>query len=72
MTEQDIKEIGFNLVKQYQHDDFHTNRYRKGLIEVEFTYKDDELLTIDATISEINCIPVNKSDLQTLDKIINK
>ena len=72
MTEQDIKEIGFNLVKQYQHDDFHTNRYRKGLIEVEFTYKNDELLTIDATISEINCIPVNKSDLQTLDKIINK
>ena len=72
MTEQDIKEIGFNLVKQYQHDDFHTNRYRKGLIEVEFTYKNDELLTIDAAISEINCIPVNKSDLQTLDKIINK
>ena len=38
MSEQEVKEIGFELVKQYEHDQYNTNRYKKGMLEVEFTY----------------------------------
>lgn len=29
ITEQEVKNIGFQLVKQYNHDQFNTNRYQK-------------------------------------------
>mgnify|MGYP000681115652 FL=1 len=72
MTEKEIKEIGFKLVKQYKHDQFRTNRFKKGILEVEFTYEGKNLVTVDLTMEEINCLPITKNELQQLNKILNK
>jgi len=53
MTEDGLKGLGFELTQQYEHDQYHTNRYVKGLFEVEFTYEGDKLLTCDLTIPEL-------------------
>lgn len=72
MTEQEILDIGFKKTKSYTHDEFNTNRYELGVLEVEFTYEGENLVTLDLTMEEINCLPINKSELQQLDKILNK
>lgn len=72
MTEKEIKDIGFKLVKQYSHDRFKTNRYQNGILEVEFTYENEKLVTVDLTAEEINCLPITKNELQQLNKILNK
>lgn len=72
MTENEIKEIGFELSKQYTHDQSKTNRYQKGILEVEFTYESEKLVTVDLTVEEINCLPIAKNELQQLDKILNR
>ena len=54
------------LTKQYEHDQYHTNRYTKGFLEVEFTYEGDKLLTCDLTISELNCNPVTLDEIKAL------
>jgi hypothetical protein len=58
MTENDLKQLGWELTEQYNHDEFHTNRYQLGCMEIEFTYEGKELLTHDATITELNCMPI--------------
>jgi len=45
MTENELKGLGFELTQQYEHDQYHTNRYAKGVLEVEFSYEGDKLLT---------------------------
>ena len=72
MTENEIRQIGFKIVKQYEHNHFKTNRYQKGVLEVEFTYEGKSLVTVDLTIEEINCLPITKTELQQLNKILNK
>tara|TARA_R100001480_G_scaffold130108_1_gene127668 strand:+ start:249 stop:467 length:219 start_codon:yes stop_codon:yes gene_type:complete len=72
MSEQEIKEIGFELTKQYAHDQFKTNRFQKGILEVEFTYENEKLITVDLTMEEINFFPITKEELQQLNKILNK
>ena len=72
MSEQEIKEIGFELVKQYEHDQYNTNRYKKGILEVEFIYESEKLITCDLTLQEVNCLPITKIELQQLNKILNK
>lgn len=72
MTENEIRDIGFDLVKEYNHDQYITRRYQKGALEVEFTYKDNTLVTCDLTIQEINCLPITKDELIQLNKILNK
>ena len=72
MTENEIKDIGFELVKKYEHDQFKTNRFQKGILEVEFTYEETKLVTVDLTVEEINCLPITKNELQQLNKILNK
>lgn len=72
MTEKEIKEIGFTLVKTYNHDQFTTNRYQKGVLEVEFTYENKKLVTCDLTVEEINCLPITKIEIEQLNKILNK
>ena len=39
MTEEQIKGLGWKLVKQYNHDQYNTNRYKLGCMEIEFTYE---------------------------------
>jgi hypothetical protein len=69
MTEQQLKWLGFELTKQYEHDEFHTNRYAKGVLVVEFTYEGEKLQTCDLTISELNCKPVTFDEMKALTQI---
>ncbi len=72
LTEEKIKELGFELNKTYQHDQYTTHRYKKGCIEVEFTYEKNKIKCIDATIDEIIGLPVNTEELQQIDTILNQ
>lgn len=72
ITEQEIKSIGFELVKQYNHDQFNTNRYQKGILEVEFTYENEKLHDVSLTIEEVNAIPTTINELLVLNLILNK
>ena len=42
MNENELKGLGFELTKKYEHDQYHTNRYARGVLEVEFTYEGDK------------------------------
>ena len=70
MTENELKELGFELTQQYEHDQYNTNRYDKGVLEVEFTYEGDKLLTCDLTISELNSKPVTLDEMKALTPIL--
>ena len=70
MTEEQIKELGWNLVKQYNHDQYHTNRYKLGCAEIEFTYEGKELITCDVTISELNCMPISFNQAKSLTELL--
>jgi len=72
LTEYSIKFLGFKLIKEYKHDQYFTNRYKKGCLEVEFTYDDKDLVSLDVTIYEVIGLPINKNKLKTLDNILNK
>lgn len=65
-----IKELGFELDHKYDHDHFHTNRYRKGLLMVEFTYEGFTLKTVDLTIDDTFCKPITYAELQALAPIL--
>jgi hypothetical protein len=69
MTEDELKTIGFEFERSYVHDQYHTNRYKKGILEIEFTYKDDELLTCHMTMEEINCKPITLEEMKIIDRI---
>ena len=71
MTEQKIVELGFIKQKSYKHDEYTTNRYKKGVLEVEFTYIGLNLINITTTIDE-DCFEVDESDLNKLDNILNR
>ena len=70
MTEEQIKELGWKLVKQYNSDQYHTNRYKLGCMEIEFTYKGKELLAHDLTISELNCMPISLNQAKMLSELL--
>lgn len=70
MTEQQLKRLGFEMTKQYEHDEFVTKRYAKGVLEVEFTYGWEGLKTVDLTISEVNCKPVTFDEMKALTPIL--
>ena len=69
MTEQQIKELGWKLVKEYDHDQYHTNRYKLGCMEIEFTYEGKELVSHDVTISELNCMPISFKQAKLLTEL---
>ena len=70
MTEEQIKDLGWELVKQYDHDQYHTNRYKLGCMEIEFTYENAELLTCDLTISELNWMPISFNQAKLLTELL--
>ena len=72
MTENELKGLGFQLTQQYEHDQYHTNRYAKGVLEVEFTYEGDKLLTCDLAISELNYKPVTLDEMKALTPILGE
>ena len=70
MTENELKGLGFELTQQYEHDQYDTNRYAKGVLEVEFTYEGDKLLACDLTISEMNRKQVTLDEMKALTPIL--
>lgn len=74
MTENQLEKLGFDFIKSYSHGDYWTRRFKKGVLEVEFTYhsKTDKLETLDVTIDEVNCLPIDFKEIKSLDKVLNK
>lgn len=78
MTEMQVYELGFQCKNQYVHDDFNTNRFVKGLIEVEFTYEGGvinsggKLVSVDITMDEVIGKEVTLDQLKQLDNILNQ
>ena len=70
MTQQELQSLGFVLEKTYEHDTYRTNRYSKGIMEVEFTYEGDELLTCDLTITDLNCLPITFDKIKAISEAI--
>ncbi len=62
------------LDKHYEHDEWETLRYKKGVLELEFTYRIDngKLETVDITIDEVVGMSVTENDVRHLDRILNK
>jgi hypothetical protein len=74
MTENQIELLGFDFIKSYSHDEWWTRRFKKGLMQIEFTYKniDNSLEMVALTIDEVVGMPITIEELKTLDLIINK
>lgn len=72
MSEQQLIDIGFVLIDQYAHDEFHTKRFKKGIMIVEFTYDANTLLTSELTLDELYCHPVSFAEITQLDPVLGK
>lgn len=67
-----IKNLGFDLDKEYDHDEFTTHRYVNGPMMIEFTYLGDEIQTVDMVIDEVYKPTVNMDFLPMLVKYFNQ
>lgn len=73
LTMSELESMGFELVKSYTHDEYMTQRRKKGVITVETTWlQTGEFQTQDLTIDEIFVDGFDKNDLLMLDKILNR
>ena len=70
MTENELTQLGWKFVKSYRHDQYKTNRYKLGCMEIEYTYENNELLTFDVTISELNCMPISSNQAKLLTELL--
>lgn len=70
MEENELIELGWKFVKTYTHDQYKTNRYKLGCMEIEFTYENKELLTCDVTISDLNCMPISLNQAKLLTELL--
>jgi hypothetical protein len=70
LTESNISALGFEHKKSYEHDQYHTNVFKKGFISVDFTYEEDELVDLEASISDCY-VSVNFEKLKALNTILN-
>lgn len=70
----ELEKIGFKKTEQFDHDDFFTTRYVKGIITVEFTYEEaGKLLTTELTVKEINCMNIdNILPVSLMDAVLNE
>lgn len=79
MNEEKLKELGFELIKEYvygDNDEFVTQVFRKGVIEIDLNFdKKTGLFNNDDSIC-INgayiFIKLTLNELKQLDKILNK
>ncbi len=72
MKEEQIRKLGFEWDLSYKHDQYHTNRYRKGPLMVEFTYEGEKLHTVDLTIDEVFCKPITLDELKDITTILGE
>jgi hypothetical protein len=69
LTEKEIAALGWELAKQYTHDQYHTNRYALGPMQVEFTYEGAEVSDISITIDEQNARPISYRQAKILTEL---
>lgn len=63
IKESQAQALGFQFDTMYPHDAWHTSRYRRGDLVLEFTYKGTKLENISLDIPETT---INHIDLLTL------
>lgn len=72
LNEITVKDLGFELDKKFDHDQFSTSRYRKGELMVEFTYESNNLRTIDLIISDTSYAAISFKALSAIVKLYDK
>lgn len=73
LTMQQLHEMGFEVIKAYEHDDFMTQKRKKGIITIEATWKKTgEFESQDLSIDQIDYFVFDMLELQALDQILNK
>ncbi len=70
---QDLHDLRFELVKSYIHDNFWTQRRRKGCITIETTWTDEgDFDSQQIQIDDGEWRVLKPRDIVKLDKILNK
>ncbi|MBY0244984.1 MAG: hypothetical protein K2Q03_05995 [Sphingobacteriaceae bacterium] len=72
MTEKEVKELGFELSNSYTHNQYNTNRYKKGCLQVEFTYEGKKMVHSDLMVLALDVHPISIDELKTLCGILLK
>jgi hypothetical protein len=75
LTMSQLEAIGFILIKSYTHDEYVTQRRKKGCIIMETTWdlnKGGEFVSQDFTITEEWFENISVTELKMLDVILNK
>jgi hypothetical protein len=72
MTEAQLKALGWKLVKQYQHNQYHTARYQLGCLTIEFTYLEEDLVTCDLLAPELEECNVSLRQAELLTELVGK
>jgi hypothetical protein len=69
LTEKEITALGWELVKQYTHDQYHTNRYALGAMQLEFTYEGPDVSNISITMDGQNARPISYRQAKILTEV---
>lgn len=73
LTIQELETLGFRIVKTYIHDNFWTQRIRKGCITVETTWTDEgDFDSQQIQIDDGEWRTFKPRDIVKLDNIFNK
>ena len=74
LTMQELEDLGFKIVKSYLHDNFTTQRRKKGIIEIETTWdlSTGNFETQDLSLTENYIEKFTTNELIVLDLILNK
>lgn len=72
MTEQQLKELGFELHAEYPNDDFITRKYRKGEIQVGFFYNSGRLAFSTLDILDVNLQDLTIEEMRVITPIFSK
>lgn len=73
LSMQELNDLGFEVVKSYTHDNFMTQRRRKGCITVETTWTDEgEFESQDIQIDDGEWRTLQHREIVKLDEILNK
>lgn len=70
ITETNVQAIGFVFLKEYSHDQYFTKVFQNGILQVDFTYEDKQLINVDLSIEEAQCLPISIEQLHQLRIIL--
>ena len=73
LSMKELYDLGFKVVKSYEHDNFMTQRRRKGCITVETTWTDEgDFESQDIQIDDGEWRTLQHREIVNLDEILNK